>query len=585
MAATSLSFDSLLALDIGETQTRALLFDIVDGSYRFIAAGKAPTTIGLPFSNAAEGARLAIDELTNLTGRILIGQDENLIVPSTGDSKGVDALVIVMSGGPPIKTIVTGLLEDVSVESGKRLASTTYSQIVDTFSLNDRRKTEARLDAILKIRPDLILVTGGTEGGAGQSIARMLEPVRLACNLLPTEVRPKLLYAGNQDLGERIETAFSGITQVEVAPNVRPTLEDEALEGAHQHLARVYRNIHTQKIAGLQELDTWAGGGLTPRATAFARVIRFLSLDDAAKGVLGVDVGAGSTAIAAAQAGATHLGVYADLGLANCIDLARNSGHLARLSEWLPFPLPESFLQDYIYNKQIYPASIPMTPDELAIEQALARYVLRQAARRITAELQYNNRYFENKRLLPPMEPIIAAGKVITDAPGLGQSMLLVLDALQPVGITTVILDRNNISPALGAAAAINPSLSVQVLDSGTFTNLGTVISPVSSARPGTPILRVQMTMQDSTEEIKLDVKQGSLEVLPLASGQAASLYLKPFQRADIGMGPGRGGSLKRVVGGALGVIIDARGRPLQLQSDPERRQELLRKWAWTLGG
>jgi hypothetical protein len=585
MAASSLIFDTLLALDIGETQTRALLFDIVDGSYRFVAAGAAPSTIGLPLSNASEGARLAIDELVRLTGRILIGPDENLIVPSTGDSRGVDAMVIVMSGGPPVKTIVTGLLEDISVESGKRLAATTYSQIVDTFSLNDRRKTEARLDAILKIRPDLVLVTGGTEGGAGQSIARMLEPVRLACNLLPAEVRPKLLYAGNQDLGDRIEAVFTGITQVEIAPNVRPSLEDEALEGAHQHLARVYRNIQVQKIAGLQELDTWAGGGLTPRATAFARVIRFLSLDDDAKGVLGVDVGAGSTVIAAAQAGSTHLGVYPELGMANLGELAKHPAHVARISEWLPFPVPDSFVQDYIFNKQIYPASIPVTPEELAVEQALARYALRQAARRITAELHYTNHYFENKRLLPPMEPIIAAGKAITDAPGFGQSMLMVLDALQPVGITTVILDRNNISAALGAAATINPSLAVQVLDSGTFTNLGTVISPASSARPGTPILRVQMTLQDSTDEIKLDVKQGSLEVLPLAAGQAASLYLKPFQRADIGMGPGKGGSLKRVIGGALGVIIDARGRPLQLSSEPERRQELLRKWAWTLGG
>jgi hypothetical protein len=161
----------------------------------------------------------------------------------------------------------------------------------------------------------------------------------------------------------------------------------------------------------------------------------------------------------------------------------------------------------------------------------------------------------------------------------------MLLDAIQPTGITTVILDRNNISAALGAAATINPTLSVQVLDSGTFSNLGTVISPVSNARMGTPVLRVQMTLKDSGDEIKLDVKQGSLEVLPLSPGQIASLYLRPYHRADIGMGPGKGGSLKRVVGGALGVVIDARGRPLQLSDDAARRQEFMRKWLWTLGG
>jgi hypothetical protein len=43
------------------------------------------------------------------------------------------------------------------------------------------------------------------------------------------------------------------------------------------------------------------------------------------------------------------------------------------------------------------------------------------------------------------------------------------------------------------------------------------------------------------------------------------------------------GGKLK-VQGGALGVVIDARGRPLRLPSDAGRRMELFKKWLWTLG-
>lgn len=584
MASSPILFDSLLALDIGETTTRAILFDIVDGRYRFIAMGSSPTTLGLPWRNASEGARQAIDDLNAISGRVLIGQDERLILPSAGDGSGVDSLVIVISGGPPLKVIVAGLLEDVSVESARHLAETTYTRVVDTFSLNDRRKTEARLDAILHLRPDLILIAGGTEGGAGQSITRMLEPIRLACNLLPAEVRPHLLYAGNQELGDRVKAVLSGLTRVDVAPNVRPSLENEQLEPAHAHLARAYRRIAAIRHAGLQELDSWAGGGLMPRASAFGRVIRFLSLDDAAKGVLGVDVGASATILAAAQGGETHLGVYPQFGLASCTSLVTSS-HLAMISEWLPNPVPEDYLRDYIFNKTLNPAALPVTLEDLAIEQALARTLMRQSAQRLAGELSHGNGYWQRYGLLPPVEPIIAAGSVLTNAPTMGQSVLMLLDAIQPVGITTIILDKNNLSAALGAASAVNPTLAVQVLDSGTFTNLGTVISPVSSARLGTPVLRVQMTFADTEEEIKLDVKQGNLEVLPLAPGQAASLYLKPFHRADIGMGPGKGGSLQRVVGGALGVVIDARGRPLQLSRDAARRQELLRKWLWTLGG
>jgi hypothetical protein len=40
-----------------------------------------------------------------------------------------------------------------------------------------------------------------------------------------------------------------------------------------------------------------------------------------------------------------------------------------------------------------------------------------------------------------------------------------------------------------------------------------------------------------------------------------------------------------RVVGGALGVVIDARGRPLRIPEDIGRRRDLFKKWLWTLGG
>jgi hypothetical protein len=110
------------------------------------------------------------------------------------------------------------------------------------------------------------------------------------------------------------------------------------------------------------------------------------------------------------------------------------------------------------------------------------------------------------------------------------------------------------------------------------------VISPVANVRPGTPILRLKIAYESGPER-SLDVKQGALEVLPLPPGQSARLTLQPLHRADVGMGaPGRGGGLRRVWGGALGIIIDARGRPLILPEDRSRRAEVYKKWLWTLG-
>jgi hypothetical protein len=53
-----------------------------------------------------------------------------------------------------------------------------------------------------------------------------------------------------------------------------------------------------------------------------------------------------------------------------------------------------------------------------------------------------------------------------------------------------------------------------------------------------------------------------------------------------VGMGvAGRGGILRRVMGGALGIIIDARGRPLPVVRDHQKRAEFQKKWLAVLGG
>jgi hypothetical protein len=149
--------------------------------------------------------------------------------------------------------------------------------------------------------------------------------------------------------------------------------------------------------------------------------------------------------------------------------------------------------------------------------------------------------------------------------------------------VTTVILDQNNLLPLLGAAASQNNILPVQVLESGAFLSVGTVVSPVVSAGYGTPILRGKLNYDNGTEA-RVELKYGSLETLPLSSGEAGKLTIQCLRGADVGFGPGRGGTIP-VSGGALGVVFDGRGRPLDLPADAVRRRELIKKWIWTLGG
>ena len=145
MPASLVQNESILAIDVGATMTRAVLFDVVEGQYRFVASGQAPSTADVPFKDIGLGVRAAITNLQNITGATLLGaQDNNLIAPSQPDGSGVDAVVATVSAGPAVKTVVVGLLSDVSLQSAQRLAESTYSRVVDTLGLSDHRKAEMK---------------------------------------------------------------------------------------------------------------------------------------------------------------------------------------------------------------------------------------------------------------------------------------------------------------------------------------------------------------------------------------------------------------------------------------------------------
>ena len=123
----------------------------------------------------------------------------------------------------------------------------------------------------------------------------------------------------------------------------------------------------------------------------------------------------------------------------------------------------------------------------------------------------------------------------------------------------------------------------MHVLESGAFMSLGTIVSVISSASYGTPVLRARITYEDGSNA-RVEVKYGGLEILPLGIGQTARLTLQPLRRSNIGNGPGRNAAIQ-VAGGVLGVVIDARGRPLAMPEDPVRRRELFNKWLISVGG
>ncbi|HEX9895823.1 MAG TPA: glutamate mutase L [Gemmatimonadales bacterium] len=578
---TIMEADTLLAVDVGTVNTRASLFDVVDGRYRMVATGRASSTAGSPLFDIREGMHMAVEELNAVTGRPLLDEGDSLIIPTTSEGAGVDAFVATSSAGPRPRTVLVGLMPGVSMESARRLAGSTYLNVVEEIGLLDRRREEEQIDVLVAAQPDVILMVGGTDGGASASVLRMVELVGLVVGLLSTAQRPSLVFAGNRALGAAVSEYFQERAPVTIVPNIRPSLDVEELEPARLKLSEIIRQLRAGKIGGFEDLAAWSGGSMMLTGDAFGRVVRYLSqVYDPDKGVLGIDVGASHVTVAAAFDGNLNLRVNSDLGLGSSMPGLMRYASIEDISRWLPGEEPAGKVRDYLYNKALYPGSVPTELGELHIEYALVRELIRTGIALARGDWQKG----AETALLPALEPIIASGGAIARAPRPGYAALALLDAVQPKGVTTLVLDPHNLIPAVGAAAGLLPMITVQVLESGSFVSLGTVVSPVGHARQGRPVMRVRVEPEGGGEMSEGAVRFGQIVLLPLRQGEHARLTVRPESGFDVGFGgAGKAGAL-RVAGGALGVIIDARGRPLELSKDPVERQEMNLKWLKEVG-
>lgn len=575
--------NSLLAVDIGAVTTRAAYFDVVEGQYRFIGMGQCPTTNFGATRNLVLGVQLAVENLQSMIGKPLMDDEGRLLIPSQADGAGVDGMVTTISAGAPIKTLAIGLLPEVSLKSIEKLAHATYARVVDSISLNDARRLDEQVNAIIRQSPELVLIAGGVDGGASHSINNLIETVGLSAYLMPEGQRPAILYAGNRALAGNIRSALASIaSELVVCSNVRPALEVEDVGPAQYELAKLTINIRQRQMPELEELRTLSGGVILPSSYAQGRMARFLSsYYGGNKYVLSVDAGASAISMAASFGEHLYLNVFPHFGLGEPLSGLLKHTTLDEIARWLAVEIPMEMVRDYLYQKSLYPQNIPTTSEELAIEQAIVRQNLLLSTQKMVQRLP--GRYRRRGGLLPLFEPILAGGAALTNAPSLGQKLLMLLDGLQPAGITTLVLDQNNLLAMLGTAAEVNSLLPVQVIDAGALTYLATVISPVSESSYGTPIVRVKLIREDGTA-MTSEVNMGNLQILPLESGQTARLELRPLRNADVGLGPGRAGAVD-VIGSSLGVVIDARGRPLRLPPAPAERIKLLKKWLKTVGG
>jgi hypothetical protein len=575
--ATPTRFKSFLLADCGAINTTVALLDVVENSYRLIARATVPTTIDEPTPNLTDGLQEAITRITRITGRTLLTNQGILLRPMRLNGDGVDHFIVVVSASKPLNTLLVGLSEEVSLATSRRALFSNYVREVETFSLADERDGAEQLEALIASQPDLILIGGGTDGGEDKRLLELIETVSLGVQTLSRSQRVQAVYGGNIKLRERVTQLLGEQTNLQVIENMRPRLEVERLEEAINIVGTLYEELCINRLPGIRDLTDWAELPPLPTATAFGAICRYFAALNQNQ-VLGVDLGAEQVSFVTADSEQTAVSIYAGLGMGRSLPKLLAHTSLEEIAHWLPRAVDPNDLYDIIYHKSLYPQTIPDTPEELQIEHVLARAVLRSGLNRAAKIWAW-----PNPTQAPPCQMMLVRGSTLTQAARNGQIILMLLDALQPTGIFSVVLDQYGMLPLLGALSAVESLPVIQTLESGVLSSLGWVVVPTGSGHSGQKILDISMEM-DQGQKVGEEVEYGSLTILPLRPDQTAKVTLKPTRRFDVGQGPGKERQLT-ISGGTVGLIIDGRGRPLHLPEDDTARRTLIRQWLFDVGG
>jgi hypothetical protein len=530
--------------------------------------------------------RHAIGQIEEATGRLLLDEQGQLITPEQAGGNGVDTFVATTSAAAPLRLILAGLTRDVSIESACRALSSAYTLVEDTISLDngaqrEKRSVEARIRILQRHQPDVVFIVGGTDGGATAPVADMAEVVALACSLMDGTAKPQIVFAGNKEARPLVAEILEGEGKLHAVDNVRPALDVESVKAAQEEIDTLYRERKMARIPGFGGLSAWSSVAVLPTTKAFGYLIQYLARQYGLN-VVGVDIGGGAATVASVIDGHFTSVSRSDLGLSHNVARVLTEAGLENILRWLPFDMEVAEARNIIANKQLRPTTVPQTRRELLLEQAIAR----EALRLTLAEVR--QRWLGRpSALYPGLSPfsdlIVGGGGVLAHAPHYGQAALILLDILQPIGVSSLALDVTSMAALLGVTATIEPLAAARVMERDGFLSLGTVVAPVGTAHEGEIALMLKITYNDG-RALEMEVPYGSLEVLPLTTGHKATLELRPTRRFDIGLGAKGKGATTELEGGAVGVIIDARGRPLSLPATREEQQTKVQEWLWGVG-
>jgi len=594
---------SVLATDCGSTTTKAILIQRLGDEYRLVVRGEAPTTVEAPFEDVTRGVLNAILEVEELSGRRLL-DGERIIVPEENGA-GVDVFLSTSSAGGGLQMMVGGVVKTMTGESAQRAALGAGAIVMGVIASNDGRTDEQKIRALRDLRPDMILLSGGVDGGTTSHVAELAELLAAAkpAARLGAGYRLPVIYAGNVDAREIVRERLGEMTSLVVTDNIRPVLERENLGPARGTIHDLFMEHVMAQAPGYRKLMSWTSLPIMPTPAAVGAIIQRVAARDR-ENIVGVDIGGATTDVFSDFGGVFNRTVSANLGMSYSVSNVLAEAGIENILRWVPFALDEGALRDRIKNKMIRPTTIPQTREDLAVEQAIAREALRLAfeqhkslavglkgvqQERTISDTFDQSASGESLIDLGALHLLIGSGGVLSHAPRRAQAAAMLIDAFLPEGVTRLAVDSIFMMPQLGVLASAYEKAATDVFEKDCLVPLGTCVAPVGAAKEGAPALAISWEARGgaggrAAPLAEREIAFGSIAVLPLGAGEVVDATLRPAKSLDLGDGKGK--PVRAALrGGVTGVVVDARGRrPFALPEDRARRGAKLAEWAAALG-
>ncbi len=456
----------ILASDIGSTTTKVVVFKLSDGSFSAVDAVQEPTTVEPPFSDVTVGLFRAVRRLAASTGLDLI-EGNSLSVPYFTTS----------SAGGGLQMMVIGYTMADSLRMAESTAYGAGAVISGAFAMDSKGSRLEHIEKMSRLNPDLVLMAGGTDGGAVSGVVSMAHLLNLARPLpkYGSGTMP-LLFCGNVQARSYVRETLGNHFAMQVTENIAPANRVTNPRPAIAAVQDLFMEHVMKKAPGYPTVLELVSAPVMPTPVGVAGILSAMGT-----GAILVDMGGATTDIFTVTDDVQERTVAANIGMSYSMTNTLFEAGLPAVMRHLG-EISSETVRSWVMGKSLFPATVPDSPTTSLIEAAVAVEGLRMAwshhmeVAYYTGDLTWKEKLgikkpsainpllatLSGKRFhLNKLQMVTGAGGIFSHSTPVRAAWMLA-EAFRPPGLTTLYVDTHFRSPHMGTLLQKYPEEALQ---------------------------------------------------------------------------------------------------------------------------